>query len=246
MRIDLNADLGEGFPYDEDLLALVTSANIACGAHAGDRETMRATIRLANARGVAVGAHPGFFDRENFGRRELALSAAEIFALVANQLDAFSECAREAAVRPQHVKPHGALYNMAVRDSVVAGAIAGAIASRDVSVIVFAPAGSCLAQAAAEHGLRVAAEFFADRNYQNDGSLVPRSRPDALLHDGATIAERVIRAAKHGLVRTLDGKDLAVTADTVCLHGDTPDAVAFARELRAALEASGARLCAVG
>jgi 5-oxoprolinase (ATP-hydrolysing) subunit A len=237
--VDLNADLGEGAGHDEELLALVTSANIACGFHAGDADSMRASIEAAHARHVAVGAHPSLFDRENFGRKELPVKPNEVFDAVIYQLGIFAAIAEAAGVRPNHVKPHGALYNMAARDDSLADAIARGVASVDAKLIFFAPVRSALARAGEAHDLQIAHEVFADRNYCNDGSLVSRSRPDALLHDPTQAAPRVLRMLREGKVRSLDGVDVDVRAETICLHGDNPEAVEFARALRSQLENEG-------
>jgi UPF0271 protein len=242
LSVDLNSDLGEGFRSDRELLTLVTSASIACGIHAGDPATMMATIAAAKEAGVAVGAHPGLADREHFGRRELQVTADEVFALVAWQVGAFAALAHAVDVTPQHVKPHGALYNMAARDPNLADAVVRAIVSTDSSLVVFAPAASELAEAASRHGLRVAREFFADRNYLPDGTLVPRSQSGAVLHDPASAAARVLRLLREGMVRSTDGTDLAMPADTICLHGDTPEAINFTLKLRTALLAASIRL----
>ena len=237
--IDLNADLGEGMRGERELLGLVSSASIACGLHAGDAASMADSIRAAQAAGVAVGAHPSLDDRANFGRTELPVTAVEVCALVAYQVGAFHGVARSLGVQPRHVKPHGALYNMAARDRALAEAVVRAIWAVDSALILFAPGGSALAQAAEASGLRVAREVFADRNYLADGALVPRTRPDALLHDAAEAAARVLRMLREGVVRTVDGSDLAIAADTVCVHGDTPEALAFAQKLRAELGDGG-------
>lgn len=242
--IDLNADLGEGSTSERKLLTLVSSANIACGFHAGDPNSMNASIRAAREAGVAVGAHPSLGDRENFGRRELPVTPNDVFALVVYQLGAFQAIATSLGVRPNHVKPHGALYNMAARDPALAEAVANALVAVDRSLILFAPRGSALAQAAETVELRVAREVFADRNYLPDGSLVPRTRPDALLHDADEAANRVLRMLREGLVRAVDGTDIAIEADTVCIHGDTPEAVDFAKKLRANLAAAGVAVTA--
>jgi UPF0271 protein len=239
LSVDLNADLGEGAGHDDELLALVSSASIACGFHAGDAETMRAGVCAARDRGVAVGAHPSLFDRENFGRKELPVGADDVFQAVKYQLGIFRAIADAAGVRPNHVKPHGALYNMAARDSAIANAIAQAVAAEDGELLLFALPQSELARAGEAHGLRVGREVFADRNYMADGSLVPRTRSDALLHDPHEAAERVIRMLREGVVRATDGADVSVNADTICVHGDTPGAVQFARELRTELERAG-------
>jgi UPF0271 protein len=233
--IDLNADLGEGAGHDEELLALVSSANIATGFHAGDADSMRAGIIAAGLRGVAVGAHPSLFDRENFGRREMSVSPAEVFGAVSYQLGVFQAIAQAAGVRPAHVKPHGALYNMAAREPALAEAIVGAVGQFDRALILFAPPRSQLALAGEAAGLQIAREFFADRNYLADASLVPRTRPDALLHDPAEAAARVLRMLREGRVPSIEGSIIDMRADTICVHGDNPDAVNFARALRAAL-----------
>jgi UPF0271 protein len=237
--VDLNADLGEGAGHDDELLALVTSANIACGFHAGDADTMRRSIEAARDRKVAVGAHPSLFDRENFGRKELPLKSGEIFEAVVYQLGVFQAIADASKVRPNHVKPHGALYNMAVRDHELADAIGRAIAQVDTRLILFAPQNTSLARAGETKGLQIAHEVFADRNYLSDGALVPRTRPDALLHDPEEAASRVVRMLREGKVRSVDGVDVDVRTETVCVHGDTPGAVDFARALRSRLESEG-------
>ena len=237
--VDLNADLGEGAGHDDELLALVTSANIACGFHAGDADTMRRSIEAARDRKVAVGAHPSLFDRENFGRKELPVKPDEVFDSVIYQLGIFQAIAEAAGVKPNHVKPHGALYNMAVRDHELANAIGRAIAKVDKTLILFAPQNSELARAGTANGLQIAHEVFADRNYCSDGSLVSRSRPDALLHDPADAAPRVLRMLREGKVRSVDGVDVDVRTETICLHGDNPEAVEFARALRTRLEKEG-------
>jgi len=240
--VDLNADLGEGAGHDEELLELVTSANIACGFHAGDADTIHRSIEAARDHGVAVGAHPSLFDRENFGRKELPVRPDEVFDAVTYQLGVFQAIAEAAGVRPNHVKPHGALYNMATRDEKIADAITRAIAKIDVKLILFAPDGSALAHAGEAHGLKIAREVFSDRNYLANGSLVSRTRPDALLHDPNEAATRVLRMLREGKVRSVDGTDVDVRAETICLHGDTPGAVEFARALRTRLESEGATI----
>jgi UPF0271 protein len=240
--VDLNADLGEGSGQDAELFKLISSANIATGFHAGDSDTMHAAISAAKKHEVAVGAHPSFFDRENFGRKELTIANEEVFEAVAYQLGIFQAIASALDVRPNHVKPHGALYNMAVRHAKLADAIARAIKSIDPTLILFAPDKSELARAGESHGLQITREIFADRNYLNDGWLVPRTRPDALLHDPKEAAERVLRMLREGKVRSVDGRDVAVRGESICIHGDTPGAVEFARELRSRLEREGVRI----
>ena len=244
LTIDLNADLGEGAGHDDELFELISSANIATGFHAGDADTMHAAVSIAKAHGVAVGAHPSFFDRENFGRKELEIPDQEVFDAVAYQLGIFQAIASALDVQPNHVKPHGALYNMAVHDERLADAIARAIASVDPKLILFAPDNSELARAGEAHGLQIAREIFADRNYLNDGWLVPRTRSDALLRDPKEAAQRVLRMLREGKVRSVEGRDVNVRGETICVHGDTPGAVEFARELRTQLEHDGVRISA--
>jgi len=246
LSIDLNADLGEGAASESELLALVSSANIACGFHAGSPASMTASIRAAHAAGVAVGAHPSLADRENFGRRELPVTPNEIFALVAYQAGAFQSIASSLGVRPNHLKPHGALYNMAARDPALAEAVTHALLAVDRSLILFAPGGSALARAGETLGVRVAREVFADRDYQPDGGLVPRSQPNALLHDVEEAAARVLRMLRENVVRAIDGSEIAIQADTICVHGDTPEAVQFARQLREHLAEAGVAVAALG
>jgi len=244
LQVDLNADLGEGAGHDAELFELISSANIATGFHAGDSDTMHAAVCAAKEHGVAVGAHPSFFDRENFGRKELKVSNEEVFDAVAYQLGIFQAVASAVGMRPNHVKPHGALYNMAVRDKKLADAIARAITSVDPKLILFAPDNTELARAGEAHGLQIAREVFGDRNYLNDGWLVPRTRPDALLRDPKEAAQRVLRMLRQGKVRSVEGHDVDVRAETICVHGDTPGAVEFARELRTQLESQGVRISA--
>lgn len=240
--IDLNCDLGEGAGNDAALMPLITSANIACGAHAGDEDTMRETVRLALRHGVAVGAHPGFADREHFGRRELELTPAEVGRLVGTQIEALRAIAKKEGGAVVHVKPHGALYNLAARDGVVAEAIAKAVAEVDAKLLLYGLAGGKLLDAGHAAGLRVVSEVFADRSYQADGSLTPRSRADSLFADAAAAVSQVLRMISDGRVRATDGRDVAIRADTVCLHGDGAKAVEFARGIRAALLSRGVRL----
>lgn len=239
MRVDLNSDLGEGARFDEEIFALVSSANIACGFHAGSPASIFASVEAAKKHGVSVGAHPSFDDRANFGRKEIQLAQEEIFALVAYQLGAFEAVCRSVGVEMSHVKPHGALYNMSARDRALADPIAQAVRELKSNPVVFAQPGSSLEQAARDLNLRTAAEVFADRNYNADGSLVARTKPDALLHDPQAAAERVMRMLREKKVRATDGTDVPISAETVCVHSDTPGAVEFARQLRTRLEREG-------
>ena len=241
-RIDLNCDLGEGAGHEAGLMPLITSANIACGAHAGDETTMRATVRLAMQHGVAIGAHPGFSDREHFGRRELTLTLDEIHALVLRQIRELHMIVQQEGARLSHVKPHGALYAMAARDAGLARAIATAVYDADPRLILVGLAGSELLAAGVAGGLVTASEAFADRTYQADGSLTPRSQPEALITDADIAVRQVLRMVREGLVRATDGGDVAINAETICLHGDGLHAVEFARRLSADLRAAGIEL----
>jgi UPF0271 protein len=238
-RIDLNCDLGEGVGSEAALMPLITSANIACGAHAGDEATMRTSVALALRHGVAIGAHPGFEDRENFGRRELSLPPEQIRSLVLRQTRALQEIAQAQGAAVTHVKPHGALYNLAARDAAVARAIAEGVRACGPSLVLFGLAGSPGLEVARAAGLRVVHEVFADRTYQRNGALTPRSRADALISDESAAVAQVLRVVQIGCVRSTDGADVALPAETVCLHGDGSHAVAFAGRLRRELESAG-------
>ena len=228
-RVDLNCDLGEGAGHDAELMPLVTSANIACAAHAGDAATMRATIALALRCGVAIGVHPGFADRANFGRRELALAPAEVQRLVEEQVRLLQEIAGDLGATVRHVKLHGALYNLAARDRAVAEVVVAAVRRTQETPMLFVPAGSDLERVArGAGGVAVVAEVFADRTYQADGSLTPRSRPDALIADPARAIAQALRLVREGRVTASDGTEVALRADTICLHGDGTHAVEFA------------------
>jgi len=227
---------------DAAMLDIVTSANIACGLHAGDPLVIRHTVEMAIARGVAVGAHPGYPDLQGFGRRALSMGAEELEATILYQLGALAGFVAAAGDRLIHVKPHGALYNTAVRDPEVARAIARAVTSFDPQLIVVALPGSALADAAGSLGLSVATEGFADRSYQDDGTLVPRSRPGAIIHDPAQAAARAVRMVTEGTVEAITGETIGLKIDTLCVHGDTPNPPAIAQSLRRALEAAGVRI----
>ncbi len=236
--IDLNADLGEGAGTDTDLLSVITSANIACGGHAGDPETIRTVVASARAHRVGIGAHPSFPDREGFGRRPMALPLAQVTDTVADQIRAVAAAAREAGTRLQHVKPHGALYNQAASDPELARAIGEAVRRVDPALIIMALAGSRMAEILRTMGLRVAEEAFIDRGYTAEGTLVPRGQPGALVTDPTEAARRAVRLATEGTV-TAAGHPLRIEADTLCIHGDTPQAPALARAVRRALEDAG-------
>ena len=229
--IDLNADVGEGAPNDAQILAVVSSANIACGAHAGDAQTMRMTCRLAGELGVRIGAHPGYPDRDGFGRREVGLATAEITATVASQLGALEAAAREAHARVGYVKLHGALYHRAAAETAVAAAVLDAIEAADGPRVVLCPAGSELHSEAVRRGYRAVAEGFADRRYAPDGSLVPRDVAGSVLSPGEA-ATQAVELARGGLYASL------------CLHGDGPDAAETAAAIFLALQAAGVRRAA--
>ena len=251
MKIDINCDMGESFGAwsmgaDEQVMPHITSANIACGAHAGDPSVMRRTVRLAREAGVAVGAHPGFADLQGFGRREMTADPAEVEDSLLAQIGALAAVARAEGTALQHVKAHGALYNMAARQRPLADAIARAIAAFDASLIMFGLPGSPLIDAGRAAGLRVAAEGFADRAYQIDGSLAPRSRPGAVIHEPDAVVARAIRMANDGVVLTPDGQEIALRVDTICVHGDTPGAPELTRRIREALQSAGSEVAPIG
>jgi UPF0271 protein len=242
-QIDLNCDLGEGAGNDRELMPLITSANVACGAHAGSLETMIETVELAARHRVMVGAHPGYFDLQNFGREEREIEPAEASRLVLMQIEQLFEV---AGSRLRHVKLHGALYHQVSRDMALAEAVSADLARLWPDLIVYAPSGSHLARAAGSCGLRVAAEVFADRTYQDNGSLTPRGRPHALITDDDAMVGQVLSIVQRGVVRAHSGAEIPLQGDTVCLHGDTPDAVTFAERLRKELAVAGIAVKAFG
>jgi UPF0271 protein len=246
VQIDLNADVGESIGDDEGVMPFVSSANIACGFHAGNPQIMRTTARLAQGLGVAIGAHPSFRDRDGFGRREMQISTAELEGLVAYQIGALAEVASAEGSRLSHVKPHGALYNMAARDAAMADAIARAVQTVDASLVLFGLSGSQLVLSGERAGLAVASEVFADRGYRADGSLAPRGTPGAVLTDVADVAQRAVDMATGQGVVSVDGTTIRVKADTICIHGDTPGAAALARAVRSALTGAGIRVVSPG
>jgi UPF0271 protein len=251
MRIDLNSDLGESFGIyhlgnDAVVMQSITSANVACGFHGGDPTVIRDTVRMAKARGVAVGAHPGFPDLMGFGRREMKASAREVEDMVLYQVAAVAGIAATEGLRLQHVKAHGALYNQAAADRDLAQAIAAAVAAFDPSLIMFGLPGSHLIDAGRAVGLRVAAEGFADRAYERDGTLASRRKPGSVLHDPAAVLDRVLRMVQDRTVVTVDGSSIPLDVDTICLHGDTPDAAALSAALRAGLERAGVAVRPIG
>jgi len=250
-RVDLNCDLGESFGAwrmgaDDAVLPHITSASIACGFHAGDPGVMARTVAAALAHGVAVGAHPGLPDLVGFGRRSMDVSPGEVHDLVVYQVGALGAFAAAAGARLQHVKPHGALYNMAAARPELAESIAHAVRAVDSELALYALAGSASLAAAEAQGLRAVSEVFADRNYTADGALVSRRRPDALVADADEAVKRALRMVRDGVVRSVDGPDVAIRADTICIHGDGPHAAEFARRLRQALDAEGVTVAAPG
>ncbi len=234
--IDLNCDLGEGCGHDADLVPLISSVNIACGAHAGDDDTLVATLRLCATHGVAVGAHPGYADRAHFGRRETGQSAREIVTLLQEQLERFLALARAQDAPVRHVKLHGALYNRAARDVEVAAAVARTVQRIDPTLRLVGLSGSEMLNIARTLGMTVAHEVFPDRGYDTDGRLLPRDRPGAVIASPAEVAERAFLLASVGLARDDRGRPLMLRADTLCLHGDRADAVAVAQAVRARLQ----------
>ena len=248
--IDLNCDMGESFGAytvgdDEAVMPSITSANVACGYHGGDPGVMRRTIGLARDAGVAVGAHPGFPDLMGFGRREMRMRPQDVEDMVLYQIGALAAIAKSEGVRLSHVKAHGALYNMAVTDKSLAAAIARAAAAFDPALIFFALPGSELARAANAIGLHVALEGFADRAYEPDGGLTPRSRAGAVIHDVDAVVTRALRMVVDGEVTASDGSKLEMRVDTICTHGDTPGAQSLTRALRAGLERAGVTVAVV-
>jgi len=251
MRVDINSDTGESFGaytigHDAGLFKSITSANVAAGFHAGDPSVLRDTIRLAKTHGVAVGAHPGFPDLVGFGRRELNVTPKEAEDFVLYQVAAVAGVAAAEGVKIQHVKPHGALFNMAVRNRDLADAIARAVAAFDKTLILFGLPGSEILNAGRTAGLRVAAEVFADRAYEPDGSLASRKKPGSVIHDAAAVVTRAVRMVKEKTVVAVDGSVVALEAETICVHGDTPGSDDLAARIRAGLEAAGITVRAIG
>jgi len=245
MQIDLNADLGEGAGSDEALLALVSSTNIACGWHAGDASTMRQCVRWAMANGVAIGAHPSFPDRENFGRSTMHLPPDEIIANMLYQIGALAAIVKAEGGTLAHVKPHGQLYNQAVKEPELAAALCEAVRAFDPTLRFFGLAGSGMIDAARRAGLQPVEEVFADRGYMPDGSLVPRSQPGALIEDEEQSLAQTLSLVREHRVRAIDGSSVAVNAQSVCLHGDGAHALAFARRIRQRLADEGIAVRAV-
>jgi len=242
-KVDLNCDLGESFGaykigMDEEILRFVTSANIACGFHAGDPSVMKNTVKLALNNNVKIGAHPGLPDLAGFGRRNMNISPQEAHDIVIYQIGALSGFVKAEGAKMQHVKPHGALYNMAAKNSLLATAIAEAVYKVDPELILFGLAGSELVTAGERIGLQTANEVFADRTYDSGGTLTPRTEPDALIHDKNQAVGQVVRMVKEGKVTTRQGAEISVKADTICIHGDGSEALTFAQQIKETLEKS--------
>jgi UPF0271 protein len=244
MQVDLNCDIGESFGRynlgdDEAMLRVVTSASVACGLHGGDPAVMARTIELAKRNGISVGAHPGYPDLQGFGRREMALSGAELESVVLYQIGALAGFARAAGVSLLHVKLHGALYNAAARDEALAEAAVRAVAAFDPKLIVITSPLSALEKAVRAKGLHVAREGFADRAYNDDGTLVPRNSPGAVIYDPVRAADQALRMVTKHEAETIDGRVIPLRIDTICIHGDTPGAASIATQVRESLESAG-------
>lgn len=236
MHVDINCDMGEGIGNDEAIIPFITSANIACGYHAGDEQTMRSTIMLAKTQGVNIGAHPSFPDKENFGRTEMPFLPTDVYHLVMKQLTMFGTVVDECEAKLHHVKPHGALYNMAAKDQALADAFALAVKDFNGHLIVYGLSNSFLISEAKRMGLQAKNEAFADRTYQDDGSLTPRPVANALIEDEEKAAQQVLQMVQHKTATTVSGKEIAIVAETVCIHGDGKHAIAFAKKIFQTLE----------
>ncbi len=236
MKVDLNCDLGEGMKTDEQIIPLITSANIACGFHAGDFYTMKRTAELCLQHGVAIGAHPSWPDRENFGRKEMQFSSTELYTIITEQLNIISAVAKQQGSKLHHVKPHGALYNQSAKDPMIASTIAKAVKDFDSSLVLFGLSGSASITEAVKIGLKTANEVFADRTYLDDGSLTPRSQPNALIEDETKAVQQALQMIMQQTVTTTSGKTITINADTICIHGDGANAVAFVKAISTALK----------
>lgn len=223
--------MGEGLGNEIELMPYISSANIACGYHAGDAATIKQVINLCIQHNVHIGAHPSFLDRENFGRSPIHLPGEEVYTIISEQLTIINNITKECGAKMHHVKPHGALYNMAAKDALLAKAIAGAVKDFDASLIYVGLSGSAMIEEAKKMGLQTASEVFADRTYQSDGSLTPRTMPNALLLDVNTVTKQVMKFVKENKVSTLTGEEIFITADTICIHGDGEHAVEFAKAI---------------
>jgi UPF0271 protein len=236
-EVSVNCDMGEGTGNDELIMPFITSANIACGYHAGNVSTMQQTVELCLKHHVAIGAHPSFLDRENFGRSEMNLPAGELYDLLTQQLIIFTEVADACGAKIHHVKPHGALYNMSARDAGIAIVIAKAVKDFDNSLVLLGQSGSHSISEAKKLGLTTASEVFADRTYRDDGSLIPRSQPGALIEETGKAVAQVLQMIREGAVTTVSGKIIPVLAETICIHSDGKHAAEFAEAIHAAIKA---------
>lgn len=235
MNIDLNCDMGEGMPYDAELMPYISSANIACGFHAGDKTTMQKTVELCLQNNVAIGAHPGFDDKKNFGRTAMKLPDHELYTLIQIQLKALQEVCLKMNTNLHHVKPHGALYNMAAKDQGMSSVVAQAVKDFNPTLVFVGLSNSFMISEAKAVGLKTANEVFADRSYQADGTLTPRTQPNALITDTKKCLDQVRQMLKEGTVTTVEGKQIAIQPQTICLHGDGDHAVDFAKSIHAML-----------
>lgn len=242
MIIDLNCDMGEGIGTDAAIMPFISSANIACGYHAGDEATMKKTIQLALEHNVCIGAHPSFFDTENFGRKEMHLTSSEIYDLVLAQIKILDKIAKSLNTKIHHIKPHGALYNMSARDASIAKTIAKAVKYFDPGLILFGLSGSHSIQQAEEAGLKTASEVFADRSYREDGSLTPRSEPGALIENSDVVVKQTLQMIKEKKVTATTGKIIPINAETICIHGDGKHAVRFAEQIHKAILKEGIKI----
>jgi len=251
MKIDLNSDIGESYGHfivglDEEIMKYISSANIACGFHAGDPITMQKNVQLAKKNGVAIGAHPGFYDLRGFGRREIKYTTKEIYVDLIYQIGALKAFAEIEGLQLQHVKPHGALYNMANKNRAIAKAVVDAVYDIDPHLWIFGLGNSVLQEEAEKKGLPIAIEFFADRNYLDDGSLVPRTEKNAVISDVNIVIKRVIQLVKEGTVTTVTGKDIPIRADTVCIHGDGKTAIELVKALNKKITENRIELKSIG
>ena len=229
--IDLNCDMGEGLSNDPMIMPWISSANIACGYHAGDEDTIKRTVELALQNKIAIGAHPGFADKANFGRTEMQLSLQEVYELVAAQIFLLQKIASEFGATLHHVKPHGALYNMAAKDAKLAEIIAKTVYDIDRGLVLYGLSGSCSISEAKKIGVKTASEVFADRTYQDNGNLTPRTQPNALIETEEASLQQVLQMIEQRTVTSINGKQVAIKAETICLHGDGAHAVAFAKNI---------------
>ncbi|HEY3430036.1 MAG TPA: 5-oxoprolinase subunit PxpA [Cyclobacteriaceae bacterium] len=235
MTIDLNCDMGEGMQHDAELMQYISSANIACGYHAGDEATMQKTVELCLKNNVAIGAHPGFDDKKNFGRTSMQLSDEDLYSLIQVQLKILNNICEKSKTRLHHVKPHGALYNMAAKDQGMSKVIAQSVKDFDASLVFYGLSNSFMISEAKSIGLKTANEVFADRSYQSDGSLTPRTEPNALITDTIKCLDQIRRMVKEGAVTSVDQKQISIQPQTICIHGDGDHAVEFAKAIHSML-----------